>query len=179
MSNLGVSYLLWAACFFGPFGLHRLYNGKIGTGLLWLFTFGLFGFGQLFDLLLLPNMVDEHNASLRGKLGVSREGIPLYPVSGAIAATYPKPTPDQLGVKLLKAAYTKNGRLSVTQGVMATGATFAEVEEAFTAMLKTGSVDGEANRAGHPTGALAGARASESGIFSVVREGNRAGHPTT
>ena len=23
--------------------------------------------------------------------------------------TYPKPTPDQLGVKLLKAAYTKNG----------------------------------------------------------------------
>jgi hypothetical protein len=98
------------------------------------------GFGQLFDLLLLPNMVDEHNASLRGKLGVSREGIPLYPVSGAIAATYPKPTPDQLGVKLLKAAYTKNGRLSVTQGVMATGATFAEVEEAFTALLKTGYV---------------------------------------
>ncbi|TAG38980.1 MAG: TM2 domain-containing protein [Oscillatoriales cyanobacterium] len=100
MSNLGVSYLLWAACFFGPFGLHRLYNGKIGTGLLWLCTFGLFGFGQLFDLLLLPQMVDEHNATIRGKLG----------------------------------------RLSVTQGVMATGATFAEVEEAFTAMLKTGYV---------------------------------------
>ncbi len=34
-------------------------------------------------------------------------------------------------------------------------------------------MDGEANRAPHPTGALAGARASESGIFSVVREGNR------
>jgi hypothetical protein len=30
----------------------------------------------------------------------------------------------------------------------------------------------EANRAPHPTGALAGARASESGIFSGVREGN-------
>ncbi|PSB27446.1 hypothetical protein C7B69_10850 [filamentous cyanobacterium Phorm 46] len=138
MSNLGVSYLLWAACFFGPFGLHRLYNGKIATGLLWLCTFGLFGFGQLFDLLLLTNMVDEHNASFRGKLGVSPEGMALYPVSGAIASTYPKQTPEQLGLKLLKAAYTKNGRLSVTQGVMATGATFAEVEEAFTAMLKTG-----------------------------------------
>jgi len=137
MSNLGVSYLLWAACFFGPFGLHRLYNGKIGTGLLWLFTFGLFGFGQLFDLLLLPNMVDEHNASLRGKLGVSPQGIPLSSTSGAIASTYTKQTPEQLGIKLLKAAYTKNGRLSVTQGVMATGATFAEVEEAFTALLKT------------------------------------------
>lgn len=140
MSNLGVSYLLWAACFLGPFGLHRLYNGKIGTGLLWLFTFGLFGFGQLFDLLLLPNMVDEHNASLRGKLGVSGAGIPLHPVNGAIAQAYPKQTPDQLGIKLLKAAYTKGGKLSVTQGVMATGATFGEVEEAFREMLKTGYV---------------------------------------
>jgi hypothetical protein len=139
MSNLRVSYLLWAACFFGPFGLHRLYNGKIGTGLLWLFTFGLLGFGQLFDLLLLPNMVDEHNASLRGKLGVSPAGVPL-PIGGAMAQEYPKQTPDQLGVKLLKAAYTKGGKLSVTQGVMATGASFAQVEEAFTAMLKTGYV---------------------------------------
>ncbi|MEG3938346.1 MULTISPECIES: TM2 domain-containing protein [unclassified Microcoleus] len=140
MSNLGVSYLLWAACFFGPFGLHRLYNGKIGTGLLWLCTFGLFGFGQLFDLLLLPNMVDEHNASLRGKLGVSPQGIPLSSTSGAIASTYTKQTSEQLGIKLLRAAYSRNGRLSVTQGVMATGATFVEVEEAFTAMLKTGYV---------------------------------------
>lgn len=140
MRNLGVSYLLWAACFFGPFGLHRLYNGKIGTGLLWLFTFGLFGFGQLFDLLLLPSMVEEHQATLRGQQGVSATGIPLHPVNGAIAQTYPKQTPDQLGVKLLKAAYLKSGKLSVTQGVMATGATFAEVEAAFTAMLKSGYV---------------------------------------
>jgi TM2 domain-containing membrane protein YozV len=140
MSNLGVSYLLWAACFLGPFGLHRLYNGKIATGLLWLCTFGLFGFGQLFDLLLLPNMVDEHNANIRGKLGVSGEGIPLYPINGAIAQGYPKQTPEQLGVKLLKAAYTKGGKLSVTQGVMATGATFGEVEEAFRELLKTGYV---------------------------------------
>ena len=140
MSNLGVSYLLWAACFFGPFGLHRLYNGKIGTGLLWLFTFGLFGFGQLFDLVLLPNMVDEHNASLRGKLGLSPQGLPLSAIKGAIASTYPKQTPQQLAVKLLKAAYTNNGKLSVTQGVMATSATFGEVEEAFTAMLKSGYV---------------------------------------
>ena len=40
-------------------------------------------------------------------------------------------------------------------------------------------MDGEANRAVHPTGALAGARASESGIFFVDGEANRAVHPTT
>jgi hypothetical protein len=140
MSNLGVSYRLWATCFCGLCGLHRLYNGKIRTGWLWLFTFGLCGFGQLLDLLLLPNMVKEHNANLRDKFGVSPTGVPLYPIGPTISAPYTKQTPDQLGVKLLKAAYTKNGRLSVTQGVMATGATFAEVEAAFTAMLKTGYV---------------------------------------
>jgi len=41
-------------------GLHRLYNGKWDRTL-WLCTFGLFGVGQLVDLFLIPNMVDEYN----------------------------------------------------------------------------------------------------------------------
>ena len=34
-------------------GLQRLYVGKVKSGLLWLFTFGLFGFGQLYDLVMI------------------------------------------------------------------------------------------------------------------------------
>lgn len=141
MKNLGVSYLFWAGWLIGLSGLHRLYNGKIGTGLLWLFTGGLLGIGQVVDLLLIPSMVDEQNANIRAKLGVSATGVPIYhQPNAAIAQVFVKQTHEQLMVKLLKAAYAKGGKLSVTQGVMATGASFAEVEATLTQLLKTGYV---------------------------------------
>ncbi len=39
--------------FFGVLGFHRFYVGKIGTGILYLFTFGLFGIGWLIDIILI------------------------------------------------------------------------------------------------------------------------------
>ena len=41
-------------CFFlGFLGIHRFYAGKIGTGLLWLFTGGLFFVGELVDFIMI------------------------------------------------------------------------------------------------------------------------------
>ena len=41
-------------CFFlGALGVHRFYVGKIGTGLLMLFTFGGFGVWVLIDFILI------------------------------------------------------------------------------------------------------------------------------
>jgi len=37
--------------FLGGLGVHRFYVGKIGTGLIYLFTGALFGIGWIYDLI--------------------------------------------------------------------------------------------------------------------------------
>lgn len=49
--NKWVAFLL--CFFFGVFGVHRFYEGKIGSGILYACTFGLFGIGYFIDLILL------------------------------------------------------------------------------------------------------------------------------
>lgn len=49
-SNKSRLVALLLCIFLGEFGAHRFYVGKIGTGLLYLFTAGLFGFGWIIDL---------------------------------------------------------------------------------------------------------------------------------
>lgn len=107
-----------------------------------MFTWGLFGVGQFVDLFLIPDMVDGYNAKLQARNGMIN-GVPMRQPIVATRVVQPQ-TPEQaqekLMMQLLKAAAAKGGRLSVTQGVMATGVGFAEVEAALREMVKTGYV---------------------------------------
>ncbi len=142
MNKVGTAYVLWLGGLVGLAGLHRLYNGKTWTGLLWLFSGGLFGVGQLLDLVLIPKMVDNHNARLLDPQNVSSfSAAPHQPAIQRVVEPSDLVYRNQAIVDLLKAAEARNGKLSVTQGVIATGLSFFQVEEMLQEMLRTGYVE--------------------------------------
>lgn len=63
MKSKGIAYLLWLLSGLGWLGFHRFYLGKIGTGILWILTGGLFGIGCLFDLFTLGGKVEQYNVT--------------------------------------------------------------------------------------------------------------------
>lgn len=59
--NLDYSVAWILLTFLGLFGIHRFYMGKWFTGLIYLFTGGIFGVGYLYDLWTLNEQVSAEN----------------------------------------------------------------------------------------------------------------------
>ena len=101
-----MAYLLWF--FFGLIGVHRFYCGRIGTGVLWFLTGGVFAIGWLVDVFLIPGMVREANAeylsNLRG-YGAVHPLPPPHPMAAARAPGAATPIPPGQHVEGISPGY--------------------------------------------------------------------------
>ena len=126
------SYLLWLLCLLGFNGIHRIYNGKVVSGLVWFCTLGLFGIGQFIDLVLIPGMAETRTRKIYGGT-VTQFDTP--------ALVTPPPPKESLQKRLLKLAQAHGGRLSVTRAVLETDESFEAVEQQLKQMVKSGYAD--------------------------------------
>lgn len=142
MYKEGIGWGLWCLWMFGLAGVHRIYMGKYGSGILWLLTWGLFGVGQFVDLFRMKALVREANIR-EGYLPHPRLAERLQAPASAGAASSMTALPPRQNVQqlLLKAAQGNGGALTVTQGVVTTGLTFEQVEGILRDMVAKGYVD--------------------------------------
>ena len=63
--SAGTAYAMMLFTLIGVAGIQHFYLGKVGRGILWLLTFGLFGIGIVIDLFTLGTQTREVNARRR------------------------------------------------------------------------------------------------------------------
>ncbi|NMG18670.1 NINE protein [Brasilonema bromeliae] len=150
MRSTGLAYLLWFTCIFGLAGTHRFYSGKYVSGIVWLFTFGLFGLGQLVDLALIPGMVEDQNLKYRMLHGspnsnnISNTQQVVINVADYIApnANTNKPLSTKSDLQLiLELAKNNGGNISVTDCVIATGKPIVEVKQTIESLCAEGLLE--------------------------------------
>ncbi|MBN2362091.1 MAG: TM2 domain-containing protein [Deltaproteobacteria bacterium] len=156
--ELWVSYLLAVLGFFGIGGVHRFYLGKPISGLLYLFTGGLFGIGTVVDLVRMPDLVATENlrllaASADPALGLhgdaetsaklaqlmGRQRPPaLLPPSAAPAT----PPAEDLSVKaehqILQLAKQRGGTVTIAMVALETGLPMAQAKTELERLTQSG-----------------------------------------
>jgi len=148
MKDKTIAYLLWCGCFVGLCGLHRFYNGKYGTGFLWLFTLGLAGIGQFIDLFTIPGMVENaNNRALIESMGGSAALLADGARTGRTVRRLPRTT-EEFQVALVQAAGAHGGRLTAAEAVGYTGRGFKEVERQLRDMAVAGYIEADSDEAG-------------------------------
>ena len=144
--------------------MHKFYLGRPLMGILYFCTGGVFVLGWVLDFFTLPRQVrianllrqqsakDDVSTELRREFDMLKHGLlnllealPLSRHSGWREAvkkllTTSHPDANDLMLTLLHAAQQHNGRLSVTDGVLATGAPFPAVERVLKTMVDSGYV---------------------------------------
>lgn len=136
MRNLTVSYLLAILGFFGFAGLHRFYMGKPVTGILWFLTGGLFTLGTIYDLITMPEQIEEVN---RRALPPGTYGHGTLP-PGPMAPPQPnyKNAATDLELRVLQLARSQRGKLTAPVVAAELGISVSEADDKLTELAKAG-----------------------------------------
>ena len=149
MYSTGIAYLLWFLGGFGALGFQRFYLGKIGTGLLWMFTAGLLGIGSIYDLITLSRQVREENFKLAVINGARNphNGINWRNVNdGKIRIVTEKK--ETIEYQILKIAKTNKGIITASELALVSKTTIEEAKKALDAMVSKGHAELKVRQSG-------------------------------
>ena len=154
MYHIGVAYILWLLSGFGALGFHRFYLGKIPTGLLWMFTGGLFTFGSIYDFITLPSQVREanyRNAILNKAYRQSRRPInqdwryASDAEARVVGSNNNKDHPERVVLKLAK---DNKGILTVSDLALAADIPIEQAKEILEALVSKGFAELRVRKSG-------------------------------
>lgn len=150
MKKTGVAYILWLACLLGLCGVQRIYCGKYVSGIIYLFTFGLFGIGQLIDLVLIPKMIEDRNLKHQLLHGNSNSNMANNQsvvinlgeqVASLVSSTqYTTNQKSDIHV-ILQLAKDSSGIVSTSDCVLATGKPVIEVKKTLASLCADGLLE--------------------------------------
>ena len=141
MYSTAIAYILWLVGGFGALGFHRFYLGKVGTGVLYLLTGGLFWVGALYDLFTLPHQVREANLRLR-----YREAFALGGVPGAMPV--PPSNKEPLERVILRTAKKNKGRATASEVALEGSVTIEEAKRHLDKLVSQGFAEMRVSKSG-------------------------------
>ena len=130
MYSTGIAYLLWLISGCGVLGFHRFYLGKIPSGLLWMFTGGLFGVGAFFDFFTLAGQVREANIrnALFNRSSSPRDWRYIHDAEARVVGSG-KNQKESLERIILKLAKENSGILTISEVALAANISIDEAKK--------------------------------------------------